>query len=294
MDLRKLEIFVAVAEHLSFSAAAEKLHMAQPAVSIAVKKLEDELNVTLLSRDRRHIHLTDEGRHTQQRAQAILAQVDDLQHSVGMWGSLLKGQVKISCPSMVATYTLPDLLADFLAAYPGLKASVTQQGTQHIAQRLLDDDIELGIITLADSVLVSGAESFEYHCLIEQEIQLCVADSHPLSQHSHIGFEALDQLPMALYESDYFIRRAFDNACLSAGVKPDIRLQTNFLPLLKRMVKRGLGATVCLSMMAEQEQDLTGISLYPPLQMSMAIAKRRGRTISRANQAFFDWLKKSR
>ena len=94
---------------------------------------------------------------------------------------------------------------------------------------------------------------------------------------------------MVAYESGYFIRAQLDRLCAEQGINPDLRMQSNFLPLLVRMVKQGLGATVGLKVMAQQEPDIVGVPLSPQVEVHMALARRRGRSISRANQAFLDW-----
>ena len=163
MDLRKLEIFSSVARCGSFSAAAEQLPMAQPAVSIAIRKLEDELGLTLFDRSGRRIQLTAEGNSLLQRAEAILQQVADLQHSAGSMNQLLQGELRIACPSMLATYFLPDLLSGFLSDYPGLTASVTQAGTREIEAMLLRDEIEVGVEAEEDEIRSISTElGFEH------------------------------------------------------------------------------------------------------------------------------------
>ena len=95
---------------------------------------------------------------------------------------------------------------------------------------------------------------------------------------------------MVVYESGYFIRAKLDQLCAEHSIKPDFRMQSNFLPLLLKMVKQGMGTTVGLRIMAEEEPGIVGIPLTPRTEVSMALAKRKGRTISRANQAFLDWV----
>ena len=118
---------------------------------------------------------------------------------------------------------------------------------------------------------------------------LCVAHDHPWSKLDSIDISQLDQSPMVVYESGYFIRSKLDQLCAGRDIHPDYRMQTNFLPLLIKMVKEGLGSTVGLKIMADEEPGITGIPLKPATQVSMALAKRKGRTISRANQSFLDW-----
>lgn len=284
MDLRKLQIFAVVAKNGSFSAGADELHMAQPAVSIAVRKLEESLGVTLFDRSGRAIALTAEGQQLLGRAQSILQQVQDLAESAGDLSGLLRGELSISCPSMLATYFLPDLLSGFLTEHSGLTASVTQAGTTEIEDRLLRDDIELGVTT------ASGSGELERLPLINEQMVVCVAQSHPWARRRYLGIEDLQATPMVVYESGYFIRAQLDRLCHASAVEPELRMQSNFLPLLVRMVKQGIGVTVGLRTMADQEPDIVGIPISPRVDVPMALAKRRGRTISRANQAFLDWV----
>lgn len=285
VDLRKLEIFICVAEQQSFSQAAKKLHMAQPAVSIAVRKLEEELGTTLLERDNKAIRLTSEGQTAMAQAKQILMQVGELKDSMSELNGLLKGELNIACPSMLATYYFPDLLEQFLSRQTGLTASIIQAGTKRIESMLLQDEVELGVISLQGS-----HDGLEVIPLIKEQIVLCVGKNHEFNQKKRIHINTLNQLPMVLYQQDYFIRQMLDQACTEHSVLPDIRMQTNFLPLLTRMVKNGMGASVGLQIMAEQEQGINGITLMPKMELQMAVAWKKGKHISKANQAFVDWL----
>jgi DNA-binding transcriptional LysR family regulator len=285
MEIRKLEIFEAVARHASFSRAAEELHLAQPAVSIAVRKLEEELGVRLLDRRGRRALLTAEGEEALVRGRGILAAARDLRNHMQEMRGLARGELTVACPSMLATYYLPDLLTPFLTRYPGVSATVIQAGTQRIEQMILDDAVELGVVTMKQN----NAE-LEITPLIDEEMVVCVGSNHPWSRRKYLRVTDLDAVPMVLYERDYFVRQALEEVCEQAGIAPDIRLETNFLPLISRMVKQSVGVTVALSMMADHEPDLRGIRLRPAIKFSMGIARRKGRSLSRANHAFLGWL----
>jgi DNA-binding transcriptional LysR family regulator len=284
MDLRKLQILVRVAELQSFSQAALSLHMAQPAVSIARRKREEELGTALFDRSGRQVRLTAEGENLLPRAQQVLQEVESMKRSTAAMTELLQGELSIACPSMLATYFLPDLLSGFLGEYPGLQASVTQAGTTRVEQMLRDDEIEIGVTTSID------APDLELVPLVSEQMVLCMAEDHPWARRRRIHIRDLHQSPMVVYESGYFIRSTLDQLCAEHAVTPDFRMQSNFLPLLTRMVKQGLGTTVGLQVMADEEPGIVGIPLTPRTDVSMTIAKRRGRTISRANRAFLDWV----
>lgn len=287
MDLRKLSIFSRVAELGSIQAAAAELHIAQPAVTIAVQKLQQELGVKLFNRVGRGIRITSEGEAVLQQAQQILAQVDALKQSVGERQQLLSGELSLSCPAMLATYFLPKPLGQFLSLHPQLRANINQDGTQNIRQQLLKGELDLGIVSLDKD---TDHSALELAPLVKEQIVLCTPKQHPWAEKKSISLAQLDGTPMVLYEQGYYLREHFSQLCVAQDVAPDVRLQTNFLPLLISSVKEGMGTTIGLKMMATQESGLTGLPFRPRQYLKMALAKRKGQALSLANQAFFDWV----
>lgn len=287
LDLRKLEVFAAAARHESVSRAADELHMAQPAVSIAIARLEDSLGLSLFERTGRRIRLTAEGARLHREAEDLLARAAAMEQSSAKLEALESGELSIACPSMLATYYLPQLLAGFLANYPGLQASITQAGTGRIEQMLLDDALEAGVITVQQG---SSHGDLELRQLLSERVVVLMAPDHPWANRRYLDVSRLDGQPMVLYEQGYFIRERFDTLCLEHGVAPGRRMTTNFLPLIIEMVKDGVGLGIGLEMMARAEPGIVGIPLRPAIRLDLALAKRRGRRISLANQAFMDWL----
>ena len=285
MDFRKLEIFAAVADNRSFSRAAQQLYMAQPAVSIAVRKLEESLGLQLLDRSGRDVMLTIEGEEVLRRARRILQESAELLATSSSMRDLIQGELNIACPSMLATYYLPDLLSAFLNEHSGLSAAVTQAGTERVETLLLEDRVEIGVTHREQQ-----SNDLDLIPLVQEKMVLCVAANHPWAGRKSIAIEDLQDQPMVLYESGYFIRSKLDALCRETGTTLNLRLQTNFLPLLMRMVKQGIGMTVGLQMLAQQEPGIAGIPILGDTSVDMALAKRKGRAISRANQAFLDWV----
>ncbi len=287
LDLRKLEIFAAAARLESISQAAAELHMAQPAVSIAIARLEQELGVMLFERGGRRVRLTAEGRRLQEDTRALLEHAVEVEDSARRLNRLESGELHLGCPAMLATYYLPRLLGDFLAQHPGLRASITQAGTGDVERLLLDEQLEAGVITVQDD---SADVGLELRRLLRERVVVLVARDHPWARRRYLNIANLADAPLVLYEQGYFIRQRFDSLCGEHGVSPEVRMQTNFLPLIIDMVRRGVGAGIGLQMMAQAESDLVGIPLRPTIELELALAKRRGRRIAVANQAFMDWL----
>lgn len=287
MDIRKLSIFEAVARLRSFSRAAEALHMAQPAVSIAVRKLEENCGGALLTRDRKGIDLTAKGEALYQRAVKLLADMEALEAFIASTDKRLEGRLSLSSPAMLASYCLPALIAEFIRQHPGISTTVQQEGTRKIREMLLADDIELGFISADDQDI-----GLDYVPLIRQNIVLFVSSENPLAQASELGFDALDTLPIIAYEKSYFLRQLFDKACLEAGVSPAIHAETNFLPLMLEMVRNTEAVGIGLEMMTRAEKGIRAIPLLPAKRMELGCAVRAGRRLSEPNRLFFDWLQK--
>ncbi|MBW3164184.1 LysR family transcriptional regulator [Ferrimonas balearica] len=284
MDIRKLEIFAAVAHLGSITAASRQLHMAQPAVSIAIQKLEHQLGCTLLYRDRKGVRLTGEGQLALAQAERVLAEMGQFNNLMSQAKALMTGTLTLTCPAMLANYVLPELLTPFLAAHPGLTASVQQAGTGAIAEGLNSGEIELGVI--------SGPPTPEWDSLtlLHTDMVLLAPEQHPLARQSAVSVNALHGQPMVVYQREYHLRQRLERLCRSHQVSPDIKLETNFLPLIARMVREGVGLGVGLASMATQEPGIKGVSLLEETPFSLSLAWLSRRPLSRANQAFVQYL----
>ncbi len=146
MNLRQLELFLAVVDAGGFTAAAARLRVAQPAVSAAVRRLEEELGARLLVRGARRLTLTAEGAAFLRHARAILAQVAASRHEIAAMRALEAGHFSIGAPPMVAGHLLPRVVDRFLSERPGLRLSVVQAGAEEIGARVLRGDLDLGIV----------------------------------------------------------------------------------------------------------------------------------------------------
>ncbi|MBY5990825.1 LysR family transcriptional regulator [Ferrimonas balearica] len=287
MDIRKLTIFATVARLGSLSAAARALHMAQPAVTIAIQKLEHQLDCTLLHRDRKGVQLTAEGRLALAQAERVLKEMSEFTELMSRSRGLLTGTVTLSCPAMLANSLLPRQLAPFLAQHPGLTASVHQAGTQAIAEAVLSGETELGVVS---GPAPEGLASLVLH---RARMVLLVPDGHRWAGEEAISATALAGQSMVVYQREYHLRQRLDRLCQAQGVVPDIKLETNFLPLIVQMVREGVGLGVGLSVMAEREAGIQGVPLVEEHPFDLALAWRADRPLSRANQAFVNHLKGS-
>ena len=285
MNFRQLQIFKAVADTQSFANAAKSLFIVQSAVSTAVKKLEEELGLILLSRSKKAVELTDEGRVLLKHANKILTQASEARLELAEMNTLNRGQVVLGAPAMLAAYYLPDVLVQFHKRYPFLRVSIIDVGTKHIQSKIEQGEIDMGIVNI-DEI----PSNLEARLVLSEEILVCLPKSHALANKKSIKFREFAQHPLILYREGYFLREAFDVMCETHKIEPKIHIETNLVQLMKSLVESGAGIGVCLKSAISYDEELIGISFNPKIKMNFGIAWKEESYLSKANQAFIKFL----
>lgn len=285
MDIRQLKVFTAVVDCGSFTAAAEKLHVAQSAVSIAVKKLETDLGLTLFDRGERQIRLTAEGEVLNRQARHLLGAFAQTQQQLRELKGGEQGTVRLGTSAMLGSYYLPDRIAAFRARYPGINFQVNGEGTSRAQEQLLAGEIDMGMINLRKVPAALSA-----YPLIDEPIVACVARDHPLARRNTIDFATFAAEPLAMYGEGYYLRELVDDQCRRLGVAPVIALETNILRLMMAMVLAKEAVGFALARVAAQEPGLKAIPFEQPLTLQLGIAWRKNSYLSIANRLFADFL----
>jgi len=287
MDIRSLRCFQTVAREANFTRAAEKLHLAQPAVSMSVKRLENELGLTLFQRNERRITLTDEGERLLQHADRILQAVADAELEMQELTGLTRGQVRVGIPSMLGSYYLPELLMGFRHSFPALQLSVVEGGTTHIRQLIEKGDLDIGIV-------VDGGETDELERvhLMQVETLVCVSPDHPFARQTSVSFQAFLDEELVLFKEGFFHRQVTEQLARHYHVTPKISFETNLIPLIQSVVRHGFGISALLRPAIDDARDLIGIPFDDPLLFNLSIAWRQQSYLSQANKAFVDYLLK--
>ncbi|MGB0732573.1 MAG: LysR family transcriptional regulator [Pontibacterium sp.] len=285
MDNKPLRYFDAVARHNSFTKAAEELHIAQPAISMAIKKLEVSFSLQLFHREDRKVSLTDEGRIFWQHCLKILNTVDDANQAMAELNNLTKGEVRVGIPSMLGSYYFPATLVAFRKAFPSLTLSVIEAGTWEIQKMLLSGELDLGVIVVEDT-----PESLAYHHLLDAEIRVTVSSKHHFASRKSITPCQFLKEPLVMFKEGYFHRKVVDAMAQTTNCPPNIVFETNLIPLIKEVVRQEQAITTLLAMVIKDETNLHGIPFSPAKWLKLGIAWRKGAYISKANQAFLSFL----
>ena len=286
MDKRQLQIFHSVVNEGSFTKAASTLHMAQPAVSIAIRKLEQELAVILLNRSDRKVTLTAEGARLFVHAEKILRQFQQAVQEITELSNLQGGQVCLGTSAMLGSYYLPEKIAAFRKLHPKIDVQISGEGTRRSQQLILSGEIDMGVITM-DNI----PEALEVHRLLEkEEVVACVSPRHRFAKKEALDFTSFVKEPLIVYREGYYLRELIGRLSEAQGIEPKIAVETDLLRLMVSLVQEDLGLGFCLRRLAEKEPELVGIPFKQPIYLELGIAWKRNQYLSKANRCFVDFL----
>jgi DNA-binding transcriptional LysR family regulator len=289
MDLRQLRIFCEVARLESFTRAAESLRLAQPAVSISVRKLEEELELILLNRQEKRITLTAEGERLFAHAQRILEECTAAQREMAELKGFTGGEVRIGLPPMMSSYYFPRLIRDFRRRYPQLKISINGEGAANLQQSISRGEIDMGVI--AGHKVAPGLESVPF---LREEVVACVPVGHPLAQQRAITPAEFLRQPLIVYQQGYYMRELVDELIATTALPAQIIFESNLFSMSRALTKEGLGVSTFLRMAVSEDPELVTIPFDPPRHLDFVIAWKANRYLSRANRAFIDFLLEQR
>lgn len=277
MELRQLEYLIAVAEEANFTRAAERVHVAQPAVSAQIARLERELGQPLFDRSRRAVRLTAAGEAALTHARCALAAVSDVRTAVEEVGELIRGSVTIGTVT-AHDVDMPALLAEFHQAHP--KVSITL-GTEN--SDTLIDGVRTGRL---DAAIVSVGSEIPPGLLAEvvtdQRIVAAVGLRDPWRRRRSIALSDLDDRPVIALPPGTGIRHQFDRACVEAGVDVRVAFEASTPGALADLAESGLGVAVLPEVVANARPGLHALKITPVLRGRLIFAWRSGGPMSPA------------
>lgn len=241
MELRHLRYFVAVAETLHFGQAAAMLHLAQPALSYAIRQLEAELDVTLFTRTTRQVSLTPAGRFLQGEAQRILADVDTAVDGVRRIAAGRSGMVSVGLTGIAAFSHLPRIARAVKSALPDVELRVVSDMlTPMQCGALQSGELDLGLLRPP----VVG-EGITVRTIDVEPMALVVADDHRLATQPEVATADLRNEPFVMYDSrDSAVNEAAVRACRQAGFAPQRAHDASGTAVLLALVAAGIGIAV--------------------------------------------------
>ena len=285
MDTQNLKAFLFVAETGSFSEAAEKLHLTQPAVSKRIATLESQLNTSLFDRIGKTISLTESGRALLPHAEAIHQGIHSAERALRDLSGEISGTLSLATSHHIGLHKLPAVLQQFTAHYPQVKLDIDFTDSEKAYDLITRGRVELAVVTLAPAL----DESFYAATVWPDPLVIALSDQHPLAQHKTITLKQLTEHPAILPDLSTHTGRIVKAAFDQQGLKMDISMSTNYLETIKMMVSIGLGWSILPASMLSPPLVTKGIKAIQ-LERQLGYVYHRSRSLSNAAQAFIQQL----
>jgi DNA-binding transcriptional LysR family regulator len=288
VETQNLKAFVLVAESGSFSLAAEKLHLTQPAVSKRIALLEEQLGSDLFDRIGRNISLTEAGRALLPHARAVQQELEAAQQSVRDLAGEVAGQLRLATSHHIGLHRLPPVLSEFSKAFPAVHIDIDFMDSEQAYELIMQGKAELAIVTLAP------AEEARVVTLPvwADPLDFMVGVQHPLAGISGLDLEALSEHPAIMPGLNTYtgqiVARLFNQHNLTLRVS----MATNYLETIRMMASVGLGWTVLPRSMCDDTLATLQVG-NTSIERTLGIVYHRGRSLSRAAMAFIDVVQES-
>jgi LysR family cyn operon transcriptional activator len=260
IELRHLRYFLAVAEESHFTRAAEKLHVTQPTLSHQIRELESQLNQPLFDRVGRRVKLTAAGEMLLPHARRVVGELAEAQTALNELQGLKRGVIKVGIVQTVNACVIPEIVARFSAAHPGISLVCREMAVADI-----ESDLESGKLDLGISFLPPSRASLAGQKLFKEELVAVVAVDHVLAKCSRLRVRELSTHPMALLTEKYCTRHLIDRLITETAIQPHIKVEMNSVESLLSTVKRTDLLTLLPSLaLCHRDPGLKALPLIEP------------------------------
>ncbi|HVY25040.1 MAG TPA: LysR family transcriptional regulator [Polyangiaceae bacterium] len=275
MDLRDLEYFLAVVEAKSVTLAARRVHAAQPTLSHALSRLEEELGERLLERKAKTpLRLTDAGELVVARARQALSAVTAMRDDLSALRGQVAGQLRIAAIQSLSATLLPGVLSRLAREYPGIKPSVRTLAAESIARAVASGRADVGLLAGAPR---SSLRGLSVKLLFEEPLVALLRRTDALARAKRLRLSQLAQRELLLVPDGTFLSDIVHEACERAGFVPRVRLTLASAEALRETVRAGLGLTILPRGYASPaDRDLVAVPLSHPTPKREVLLVERG------------------
>jgi DNA-binding transcriptional LysR family regulator len=287
MDLRQLRYLVALADERHFTRAAARQHIAQPALSQQIRRLEAELGVALVERTTRQVRITEAGELLVGRARRIITELEAAHSELEALKGVETGHVSVGTMHTMGPIDLSIVLAIFHERHPAVELTVREESSEDLAEMIRDDELDLAFLSVTERVESHG---LALHQLLLEELVVLLPPGHRLAGRRSVRMADLRDEEFVSYRPGARLRELLYSAARYAGYEPQVKLELNESQRIRRLVGRGMGVAILpRSDAAGSGAEIVHVALRdPPLSRDITLAWRQERRHPPAVTEFLD------
>lgn len=282
--LRQLRVFVAVAQHGSFSQAGQIIGLSQSAVSHSIKELEAEMGIRLLDRTTREVILTNAGQQLANRLERLLEELNTTMLDARSFGQQRSGTVRVAASQTISAHLMPQCLAASQLRYPEIKVMLRDRPQQWVLQSVRDAEVDFGIVV---GPLTAG--EFESQPILDEPFLLLCRQDDELAQEETIRWQRLSGRTMVLQDYASGSRVLIDEALKQQQVEAEIVQEIGHPTTLYPMVEAGIGISIlpALALPLPAGRPLLVRRLLPEINRTLMLIRRKNRSLTPAAEVIW-------
>lgn len=287
MELKQLEYFLAVSKLKSFTLAADQLYISQPGITAAIRRLEDELGVTLFVKKRKSAVLTPEGEVFATHVQHVITDMHGALQELDKLKNLHQGRIRIGITPISGISSPAYLLAKFKVMYPELQLELVEGSSLQLEQQLEQDALDMAF--LVGTQPFNGLENLS---LTNVELVVGLPAIHYLAKKPGLRPQQLTRESFLLLQDDTSpVRQAIAASFATDHAAMHIALETNYVQTIQRLVLCGAGLCILPAECFEGHTNLVGVPLEPSLQLTIYACYRQAHNMSQATETFLAFVR---
>ncbi|MDO6838400.1 LysR family transcriptional regulator [Paraglaciecola chathamensis] len=288
VSYRQLQAFVQVAQSSTFAEAAQKMCLSQPALSSAIKKMEEQVGGALFSRTTRKVQLSPEGQDFLPTAIRLMNDWQDAFGDLQQVFSMGRGKLSIAAMPSFAVGHLPSILSQFQSQFPNVKVSVADIVMEQVIKAVLEERVAMGFTFETEQL-----EGLTFHPMFSDKFIAVLPSKHALSANSEVSWGQLAQYPFVAMNRGSAIRRWVDSHYEHLALKLNMVAEASQLATLGQFVEHELGVSIVPGLCQQQMQRLGLVCLPikgPGLSKRVGMVKKVQSNMSVSAQALWDWV----
>lgn len=287
MTLIQLKYFCAACRCHSLTGAANELFVTQPAISLAIKELENEFGIILFNRQNNKLTLTTDGARFYEKANYILQYCNDVQLQMNNHGKPSRA-LRVGIPPILSSIFFPDMLDAYLKEFPNANITLEEYGSVRAGNMVLEDELDMALINME----MYNIDRLDSEVLLKDQLVFCVSPQHPLAEKECISTTDIEGQNILLFNRDSVQNNLLKSRFDINNVHPNIIMQGSQLYTIINFLRNGNYGSFLFESITSKLPDLKGIPLSPPLHTDIGIVWKKGRYISAQMQDFIYFAKK--
>ena len=272
MTLVQMRYFYEVCQWQNITKAAEHLHVSQPTVTVAMQALEAETGLNLFHREGRKITVTTDGAKLLGKISSILMEITRLDNEIRDMAHR-HAKVRIAMPLQLGVVFLPHILGEFRRAHPEIELEIIETGGVSALQMVEEEKLDLALTNYT----ADFSARLSYSKLFDCECTFVTRPDHPFAQRHSLSIAELQEEPLVMLDSGFFVNRIVQDAYGRIGEKPNVVHYSPYLHTVKNLVSTGIGSTFLARPSVLPGDHLVQIPLIDPMFINSGLVTKKGR-----------------